>query len=146
MRVSLRTEYALRALRVLGAPGNDKSMKTADIASQAGVPEKYLEAILVDLRKAGLLRSRRGPEGGHGLARPASTMTVTEVLEAIDGPLALGSDRKGRAVEPDDETADCVHEIWRDVAAAIRRELDRVTIAELVERVELRRGVLHFDI
>ncbi|MFZ4578265.1 MAG: RrF2 family transcriptional regulator [Myxococcota bacterium] len=146
MRVSLRTEYALRALQVLGSPGSDRTMKTSEIAAQAQVPEKYLEAILVDLRKAGLLRSRRGPDGGHALAKPTSAITVTEVLETIDGPLALGSERKPRPSGPEDDMEAIVRELWREVGVAIRKSLDQVTIAELVLRVESRRGVLDFDI
>ncbi|HSR65309.1 MAG TPA: Rrf2 family transcriptional regulator, partial [Xanthomonadaceae bacterium] len=82
-----KAKYGLRAMCALAEVAPD-SLQARAIATQARVPVKFLEAILVDLRRAGFVRSRRGQQGGHALARPAATITVGDLIRAIDGPLA----------------------------------------------------------
>ncbi len=83
----MKAKYALRALATLAlnAPGQ---LPAARIALEAGVPAKFLETILVDLRKAGLVESRRGVRGGHCLTRDAASITLGEVVRIVDGPIA----------------------------------------------------------
>ncbi len=85
--LTMKAKYALRALAVL-AGAEPAARQARQIADEALIPGKFLEAILVELRKAGLLESRRGAQGGHRLSRPASAITIGEIVRAIDGPIA----------------------------------------------------------
>jgi len=87
MNASVKCEYALRAVLDLALAGSSTAgpIRIADIASRQQIPQKFLETILSDLRKRGLLESRRGAEGGYMLARPAETITVGEVVRAVEG-------------------------------------------------------------
>ena len=86
MRFSSRTDYALRAMLELAAHG-EGSMTTAELGKVQHVPANYLGAVLADLRRAGLVKARRGPDGGWSLARAASAISFTDVIRAIDGTL-----------------------------------------------------------
>lgn len=85
--LSMKAKYALRALATLAQHGPGQ-LQARRIAEDAGVPGKFLEAILVDLRNAGLVESRRGTQGGHRLARDPETITLGEVVRIVDGPIA----------------------------------------------------------
>ena len=87
MHVTARTDYALRALLTLAATTSGTATGQA-LADEQHLPQKFLEAILGDLRRAGLVRTRRGPDGGYTLTRPPAEVTVGEVVRAVDGPLA----------------------------------------------------------
>src|SRR6478672_3284018 len=87
MRLSARVDYALRAMAELAA--SPAESRTVDgLAKAQAIPAKYLEAILGALRRSGLLRSQRGPDGGYRLARPTAEISIADVIRAIDGPLA----------------------------------------------------------
>ena len=100
-----KAKYALRALCALSRLATGERMHAHAIADEARVPVKFLEAILVDLRRAGLVESRRGQHGGHALARPAPEIMVGDVLRVIDGPLAPVRCASASAYAP---CADCV--------------------------------------
>ena len=89
MQISARADYALRALCVLAAATPDTAVKAAVIAESQAIPRTFLDQILGDLRRGGMVDSRRGPDGGHKLARPSYAITVADVVRAVDGPLAL---------------------------------------------------------
>ncbi len=90
MRISQRAQYAVRAALDLAVQGpSPRGIRSAEVARRTRVPEKFLEAILRDLREAGLVASKRGPDGGHRLAVSPSRVTVMAVVEAIDGPFAI---------------------------------------------------------
>ena len=84
-----KTRYALRALLYLVERGGGQPVQIAEIAATQQVPRKYLELIMLDLKKAGIVLSRRGPGGGYGLARPAEEISFAEVVRTMDGPIAL---------------------------------------------------------
>ena len=84
-----KTRYALRALLYLVERGGGKPVQIADIAATQQVPRKYLELIMIDLKTAGSVVSRRGPGGGYGLARPAADIDFAEIVRVMDGPIAL---------------------------------------------------------
>ena len=88
MRVSAKTDYAIRAALELAAAADDKPVKGERIATAQAIPLRFLENILMQLRHAGLVESRRGADGGYRLARPAAEVTLADVIRAIDGPLA----------------------------------------------------------
>lgn len=101
------------------------------LAAEQQLPLKFLEAILADLRRAGLVRTRRGPVGGYGLSRPADRITVGEVVRAVDGPLAVV---RGERPEQAEYTGAAEHlqTLWVALRAAVRLVLDEVTLAQLL--------------
>lgn len=100
-----------------------------DIALRQEIPEPYLNQILALLRRAGLISSRRGPGGGHQLARPPATIGLAEIVEALDGPF-VGVE--GEA--PSGSCAQALQDVWRDVGVSARQAVDRITLAELADR------------
>lgn len=84
-----KTRYALRALLYLAEAEEGRSVQVSDIAATQRVPRKYLELILLDLKRGGFVASRRGPGGGYTLARPASEINFAEIIRLMDGPIAL---------------------------------------------------------
>lgn len=122
MNVSVKCEYALRAVfdLALAAPG--QPIRIADIAARQKIPQKFLETILADLKKLGYLESRRGAEGGYMLARSPETLTVGEVLRGVEGG------RTGRATL---EQPGPLEEFWDRVDGAIAQVIDRTTFSEL---------------
>lgn len=119
----------MRALLTLAA--HDGGPLTADkLAGEQTLPVKFLENILVDLRRGGLVRSQRGPEGGYRLARDAKEITAAQVLRLVDGPLA-----EVRGLRPEatkyEGAADHLQEVWVAARASLRSVLDNVTLAEI---------------
>src|SRR5947209_19436827 len=98
MRISAKADYAMRAALELAA-ADDPPVKGERIAESQGIPLKFLENILIDLRHAGLVVSQRGPEGGYRLDRPPSEVTVADVIRAVDGPLASVRGERPEAIE-----------------------------------------------
>lgn len=129
MRLSARVDYALRAMSELAAAPTD-SQTVDGLASAQGIPAKYLEAILGSLRRAGLLRSQRGPDGGYRLARAAAEISIADVIRAIDGPLATF-----RGERPEDlayaGAAAPLQEVWIALRASERAILDEVTLEHI---------------
>jgi Rrf2 family protein len=115
MRISQKARYAVRAaLDLTLQPAGDRGIRSAEVARRTGVPEKFLEAILRDLREAGLVTSKRGPDGGHRLAGDPARLTVLAVVEAIDGSLS-DADSGSSSVSPE-EAGTC----WPRSRAATR--------------------------
>ncbi len=130
MRVSAKTDYALRAAVELAAAGAAAPVKGERLATSQSIPLRFLENILLQLRHAGIVESRRGADGGYRLARPAAEITLADVIRAIDGPLAGVSgarpetlDFKGRS-EP-------LRDVWVAVRASLRSVLEHVTLADV---------------
>src|SRR6202012_2039650 len=87
--LSQKSHYALRALLVLAGRGDGQPVQIAEIADAANIPKKFLEQILLELKKPGIVRSHRGRSGGYSLGRPAKDISFADVLRVTDGPLAL---------------------------------------------------------
>jgi Rrf2 family protein len=129
VQVSAKADYAIRALvELAAAPG--RPVKGERLAELQQIPPKFLESILTELRHHGLLASRRGAEGGYWLARPASVITVADVIRATDGPLA-----SIRGLRPDDITytgaAEGLCEVWIALSASLGAVLDHVTLEDV---------------
>jgi Rrf2 family protein len=122
--LSQRGHYALRALLVLAANGEGAPMRTPQIAKAANVSPKFLEVILLELRKAGLLRSFRGCKGGFILGRPASEITFADIVRVTDGSLALSSCVCSVAYAP---CKDCFNEHYCEIRCALSRAQDMTT-------------------
>ena len=137
MRLSAKGEYAVRALLDLALTGGDALTPIQDIAARQGIPQRYLEQVLLGLRHAGFLLSRRGSAGGYRLARPPDQITVGAVLRAVEGSDAAAPPRRGaKAAHPD--TGDLA-ELWQEIDRAVSAVIDRVTIEDLRRRAEERR-------
>jgi Rrf2 family protein len=134
--LSMKAKYALRALTVL-ARHAPRTLPAHQVAREARVPERFLEAILLDLRHAGFVASRRGVDGGHALARAAPAIGLGDVIRAIDGPLApirCASLTAYRPCEDCPDPAACaVRVLMCDVRGAIAGVLDRRSLQDQLE-------------
>lgn len=140
MRVSTRGDYASRALLSLALRENyHVPTSVRDLAERTGLPQPYLEQILLSLKGVGLVLSKRGVGGGYVLARPAESITLAEIVAAVDGPISAGD-----FGEPHQDGA-CDHEgqcvllgVWADVGNHMREHLSSFTLADMVSQA---RGV-----
>lgn len=132
MQISARADYALRALCVLATAEEDAVVKAATIAEAQAIPRTFLDQILTDLRRAGIIDSRRGPDGGHRLARPSYAVTVADVVRVVDGPLALVHGERPEALLYAGPAAG-LRDVWVAVRAALRQVLERTTLEQIVE-------------
>jgi Rrf2 family protein len=131
MQVSAKADYAIRALVELAAAPPDPGFTSVEVlAGRQALPTKFLESILTGLRKDGIVRSRRGAEGGYQLARAADDITIADVLRSVDGPLA-----GVRGLRPEDTTysgaAASMPDLWVALRAAVRHVLEGVSLAQL---------------
>jgi Rrf2 family protein len=129
VRTTAKADYAVRAAVELAAAGE---MVTAEHVAQAtGIPHNFLENILRDLRRAGLVESRRGQAGGYLLAKPAAEISIADVIRAVEGPLA-----NVRGLSPDaldyEGPAAKLRDVWVALRASIRSVLEQVTLADIV--------------
>lgn len=137
MKLSLRGEYALRALLVLAENYSDAVLPTAVIALQQNVPKRFLEQILNDLRSGGFLESRRGVSGGHRLAKPPEKIVLSEILRHVEGalaPVSCVSEKFYKACSCPDEATCPIRSVMKDVRESILGVVGKVTLAELRER------------
>jgi Rrf2 family protein len=134
VRISAKVDYAVRASVELAAAQNGdepaRPVKAETLARAQDIPVKFLENILQGLRQAGIVESRRGPEGGHLLARPASEISLADVIRAIDGPLAGVGGRRPEDVEFKG-TAEPLRDVWIAVRASVRRVLEEVSLGDV---------------
>lgn len=130
MRISERVDNAVRAMAEL-ALGGEEPTKAEQISQRQHISLKYLHDILRDLKRAELVRSRRGPDGGFTLSRPPGTISLADIFRAIDGPLADVHDESLRELTyaPPAET---LPEVWMAIRGSLRRVLETVSVADLV--------------
>lgn len=139
MRLSQKGEYGLLALLELARQYGQGTVQASAIAERRDIPAQYLQQILLTLRRAGLIRSERGPRGGHELARLPAEITLAEAVTALEG-----STSPAACVDPDAEPACRQHglcvleEVWRRVDAATQGILQEITLAELARREQER--------
>lgn len=126
--MTARSDYGIRAMIGLAACGSSVTADT--LAEQEDLPAKYLGAILSDLRRCGLVTSQRGVGGGYGLARPASAITVADVLRALEGPLVDVHGARPEDVDYNGSAQD-LKQVWVATRASIREVLERVTMGDL---------------
>ncbi len=132
MKVSTRGDYAARALLSLALHGSDSPTSVKEIAERTGLPQPYLEQILLSVKGAGLVLSKRGVGGGYFLARPPSEITLADILGAVEGPQLP-------IEEPHDHCeGHCIlQEVWGCVAEESRRVLEAYSLADLAERARV---------
>lgn len=132
MRVTAKVDYAVRASVLLAqaAAREQGPVKGDRLAEEQGLPLKYLENILAELRQAGIVRSQRGADGGYWLGKPADQVSVADVIRAVEGPLAnVRGERPEDLVYP--EGAGALQEVWIATRAALRSVLEAVTLADV---------------
>jgi len=135
MRISKKGLYALEALTMLARNYPDRPIKIHDIAEAEGIPEKFLEAILVDLKLARLVDSLRGAKGGYLLRREPSRIFLGEVIRTIDGPLApMGDAEALRRLVKMDKKHSSLYQVLLDVRNAAAGILDHTSLADLAVR------------
>jgi len=132
VKVSTRGDYAARALLSLALHESDHPTSVKEIAERTGLPQPYLEQILLAVKGAGLVRSKRGVGGGYVLARPPEAIQLAEIVAAVDGPLST-------LMEAHDHCeGHCIlQEVWVGVSEETRRYLEGYTLADLVRRTRI---------
>lgn len=143
MRISAKGEYAIRAMLDLSLSYRedpDHLVPIQDVARRQGIPQRYLEQVLLFLKRAGFLASKRGSAGGYHLVRPPREVSVGDVLRVVEGSLTpvevVG--RSGRGWR--DGTGRDLAELWQEVAEAVAGVIDRTTFEELAERAAARQS------
>lgn len=131
MEISARSDYGIRALAELTAVGGGPRTVT-ELAAAQDIPPRFLQNILLQLRRRGLVQSQRGTEGGYRLARDADRITLADVMRALEGPLAgIRGARPESVVYEGGATA--VLDVWLAVRVSMRGVLEEITLQDLVE-------------
>jgi len=130
MRVSAKADYAVRAAAELAAAKGDP-IKGERLADSQDIPLQFLEHILLELKHHGIVRARRGAKGGYWLAKPADTVTIADVVRAVEGPIAHVQSSPPEAIEYRGN-ARHLQEVWIAVRASLRQVVEQVTLADLV--------------
>ncbi|WP_137726414.1 RrF2 family transcriptional regulator [Prescottella subtropica] len=129
MHITARVDCAVRALTELAASPSGL-VKADAVAAAQSIPYKFLESVLADLRRADLVTSRRGPDGGYRLARPAAAITIADVIRVVEGPLASVRGERPEDVSYDGP-AESLQRVWIAVRVNLRAVLESVTIADV---------------
>ena len=138
MKISMKGDYGIRALVDLAERYGDGPVQSRDIAEREDIPEPYLDQLLTVMRKAGFIRSRRGPQGGHVLARPPGDISMGEVIGTLEGSLSSIGCLDGTIICS--LSGKCgQQEIWQIITDASRQVLDKTSIGNLLERQRARR-------
>jgi Rrf2 family protein len=152
--ISKKTKYALKALYHLAGQPSSQPVLIADLAKAENIPKKFLEFILLSLRKGGILQSRIGKGGGYYLASAPSKVTLGSVVRILEGDLApvqcLSQTSYARCDECDDEATCGIRLVMVDVNNALAQVLDNLTLADMIERSKIARtkraNVMDFSI
>ena len=139
MKLSVRGEYALRALLVLAQNYGEHVVRIQTVARQQNIPKKFLEQILNDLKSLGAVESRRGAGGGYRLARPPQNITLASVVRHVEGaiaPVSCVSDRFYEKCTCPDEARCPIRDVMAEVRMAVVSIMERLTLADLVERAQ----------
>jgi Rrf2 family protein len=132
MRISAKTDYAIRAVVEMAAEADDGQLVKAEaVADAQHIPLRFLLSILNELRHAGIVDSRRGAEGGYRLARPPYAIAIADVIRAIDGPLANVAGTRPDALDLTGSAAP-LRDVWVSLRSSIREVLEHVTVADVV--------------
>ena len=137
MKISTKGDYATRALQDLALHYDNGPVPTETIAHRQALPVRYLEQLLLTLKRAGFLASKRGANGGYYLAKPPREITLGQIIRAVDGPIApifccvSGAPRELCS----QETICALREVWAEVRDAVSAIVDHRTLADICERI-----------
>ena len=134
VKLSNKGRYAVRALFDIAFYNEGQPTQVKDIAERQGVPPRFLEQIFQDLKRAGIVGSKRGPQGGYRLARPAERISLGDVVRALEGPLVLGDGAAGPRKGMDSLTV--LDDVFKDLSSRVEACFDNVTIEDICHRAE----------
>ena len=141
MRLSKKSQYALKALFELAVRDSGQPVRVSEVAAAQNIPPRFLEVILNELRHAGFVESRRGNEGGYLLARGADELNIGEVIDFLEGPFLLAGDNNGNGNSNETYFGDLAFaQLWGRVNTAATDILRNTSFAELVEYEETNKG------
>jgi Rrf2 family transcriptional regulator, cysteine metabolism repressor len=140
VRISAKGEYAIKAMVDLALHDGPDLQPIQDIAARQSIPQRYLEQVLLQLKRSGFLYARRGSAGGYRLSRPPDQITVGALLRAVEGPSAEpdAPRRGGRGGASEDAAG--LGELWREIESAVAAVVDRTTLEDLRRRAAERRS------
>ena len=133
MKLSTRSRYGTRMMVDMAEHYDEGPVQIGDIAKRQDISVKYLEQLIIPLKKANFIKSVRGPKGGHMLAKPPEEITVGEIVEVLEG----GIDLSGCIENPDtcNKSSDCLTRgVWEEATKAIHEKLDSITLSKMIER------------
>ena len=133
MKLSKKGRYAVRALFDIAFYNEGQPTQVKDIAERQSIPPRFLEQIFQDLKRVGIVASKRGPQGGYSLARPAEEVSLGDAVRALEGTIMLVDDGGVDRGAPSRRVTDAV---FRDVSARVQQCFDDVTIADICRRAE----------
>lgn len=138
MKLSNKGRYAVAALFDIAFHNAGRATQVKDIAAREGIPPRFLEQIFQDLKRAGIVASKRGPQGGYTLAHAAADIRLGDIVRALEGPIALGDGMSNSATKrkPGDETRRVTEAVLGDLSVRIEACFDAVTVADLCTRAE----------
>lgn len=138
MKLSNKGRYAVRALFDIAFYNEGRPTQVKDIAERQGIPPRFLEQIFQDLKRSGIVGSKRGPQGGYNLARPASEIRLGDVVRALEGPITLGdkSDAGTSRSRSANDSRRVTEAVFRDLSARVEACFDGVSIADVCTRAE----------
>ena len=134
MRVSAKADYALRALIEMASSEGAQPVSAESLGKRQSIPHGFLQAILADLRRAEIVLSQRGQSGGWRLARDPQSVTVADVIRAVDGPLVSVYGQRPEAVSYN-ESAEVLQHVWIAARSSLREVFEQVSIADLAAGV-----------
>lgn len=138
MKITARVEYAVLALFELALGGSERQIQAREISARQRIPLRFLEQILIQLKKAGLVKSVRGASGGYLLGRPAADITLKDVVEAVEGELTL--------LDPHLSADSMVYLVWQEVEKDFLSKLSSINMQDLVRRKIRQDGILSYQI
>lgn len=144
MKVSWKTEYALRTVLDISLHGREGLVRAADISERQKIPRKFLEQILLSLRNGGIVVSRRGARGGYLLASPPSQITIASVVSLTEGILAEGGRASTRSARQTEESL--FDPVWEEVGNGIRRTLSGITFQDMCDKARAKSSGLNYTI
>jgi len=134
VKLSKKGRYAVRALFDIAFYNEGQPTQVKDIAERQGIPPRFLEQIFQDLKRAGIVASKRGPQGGYNLARAAGNIGIGDVIRALEGPIALAED--GAGADRGAPARRVTDSVFKELSGEIQRCFDNVTIADICSRAE----------
>ncbi len=135
MKLSNKGRYGVRAIFDIAFHNAGKATQIKDIAERQAIPARFLEQIFQDLKRAGLVSSKRGPRGGYQLAKAPSEIRIGDIVRALEGPIALASGKDGKG-DGDATSRAVTEEAWSEISAQVEACFDAKTIEDLCERGE----------
>jgi len=132
MRVSAKSDYALRSLIAMASRSDGRAVSAEELGRLQDIPHGFLQAILADLRRAGIVMSQRGQSGGWRMARDAAAVSVADVIRAVDGPLVSVYGLRPEAVNYN-EAAEVLQHVWIAARRALREVFEDVSIQQLAD-------------